>query len=332
MLLYYKESESPNVGYNGIQGCGYIDNRTILVQRVKHMIFDEFAAVVLLTSPAATGKTSLVQLLRREKAKDCLFIPIKFIASDAPSAFQQLADQSGLEFKGNEWRKPSKWGTNKRVVITIDDAQRQYQDVGFWDQLLKPTTYTPTKVHIVIVGTYLFSTKIPNHPAFSVIQHKLGTEDFMLSYTESVAFLKHVLPYPLSTYSILLDLIAQDCGGAIGALRILADFVVMNVKASSKDITEADIIQYIWSTEVFALLVRCFGTTVAENLEEVPTTEIQDLLYEERVLHTELSQEKNNITQLIRSGVLKSNNGSIMFASPLAQRYCQYLLSKKYRN
>jgi predicted AAA+ superfamily ATPase len=85
----------------------------------------EFNSVVLLTSPAGAGKTSLLTLLRARYHS--IYV---HCAPPAKDKVYNVLMEAGIDMHEKKW-------TNDHVVILIDDAQNTYGDTDGWTWFLK---------------------------------------------------------------------------------------------------------------------------------------------------------------------------------------------------
>jgi hypothetical protein len=108
------------------------------------------------------------------------------------------------------------------MVVFIDDAQAWYSEISFWNQLFKSTDlWLPDNVQFIISATHslIGGKEIPVE--FTSLPH-LQREDFLLSTDEAYQFIRLPgigLPETLRP-SNLKDLLVNECGGLIGALRL----------------------------------------------------------------------------------------------------------------
>jgi hypothetical protein len=185
----------------------------------------EKQGIVIISSPEATGKSSLLQLFRSEQhIEGALYLYTKF--SRGGDAFKQLEEEIGFYYDGAWYLDEDV--ENEKIVLVLDDAQCQYGNAKLWDKLLKRgcPLLANKKVYIVIACTYLLSG------GDSPVQFdtnnilRLRFDQLQLSHEESSALINSQsmgLHAPMQSFTSLKKLILNECDGHIGALRITID-------------------------------------------------------------------------------------------------------------
>ena len=106
---------------------------------------------VRLTSPAASGKSSLLKMYQHS-LKNTKVVWISCLTDK--SCFDLFVaigiDLENLEYKSNIGKR--------NTIIFLDDAQEKYMEVRFWEQLIKMTpNWLPSNIRFVISSTHLVS-------------------------------------------------------------------------------------------------------------------------------------------------------------------------------
>ena len=96
-------------------------------------------STVLLSSPAASGKSSLYKLYRAAN-KNVEVLGISFMDERTPFA---LLSEAGIDL---QQKKISKILAKKEVVVFLDDAQKKYGEGPFWETLVKALDYGCQKI------------------------------------------------------------------------------------------------------------------------------------------------------------------------------------------
>jgi predicted AAA+ superfamily ATPase len=139
---------------------------------------------IFITSPRATGKTSFLQLVRRDKPIDAIYFYVKVIESENP--FQQLKTETGIEWNEKEyqWFYPDDL-KERKVVIIVDDAHKIYHDEYFWTILFKSLVPTPKNFIFVFACSYLRTIGSMENPLIlTPCRSRINVHDFLLSKEE----------------------------------------------------------------------------------------------------------------------------------------------------
>ena len=178
-------------------------------------------------SPAATGKTSHIQLCI--DAVDKEKVVCKYINMQSFASGEECLKSINL-YMGKPWSEEyQQWRSEgKLVVVFLDDAQSQYGDaqVNFWECLIR-VFWTPPNVTFVVAATYSLSTYVAPI-SFEYMPRMLGG-DLILSPQECRDFLmqsadvEHLTNVALA--EVLRDARLQNmmiamCGGHIGCLKM----------------------------------------------------------------------------------------------------------------
>lgn len=111
-------------------------------------------SIVLLTSPAGSGKSSLFKLFKAATPNS----KVVGIPFDERTAFEQLCDE-GIYFKNREISEKFK---GKNVVVFLDDAQTKYSEVSFWEALGKKGNYTRKyQIHYFCYSFFVWRKRKP---------------------------------------------------------------------------------------------------------------------------------------------------------------------------
>lgn len=206
------------------------------------------------------------------------------------------------------------------TLVLLDDVQRQYSNTSFWEYLLKTNPNLFDQVRYVIACTHLIGRE-PSPIEFKSLPN-IHAEELLLTHDESLDFLSHStigLPSKFSTLMTLKKIIANECNGLIGALKISIDYLSATFKYAAT-ISEQAAIDAFLSVDLLDKMARCYGEVApilsGGNIENV----IIHLLADEVVNEIDYP---GGIKELIKYGVLRKFRGSnaIGFSSPLAKRY-----------
>ena len=308
-----------NNAFSGLHGVANVIPRDILIKKLFDFV-QQKVKFIIVSSPAGTGKTSAVSLLKDQLKSDTSFLihSISF-AGTSRLPYELLAD-SNLVFQNNEWKNPKFWH-DKRIIYFLDDAHCRYNDEGFWATLMKGTSGLPGNVQFIIAATYLLEG-VGSPVEFGSIQSRIGIADMTLSDEEAMLVLIANLPESQHSFSSLLTLIREECEGNIAALSKAAEFLTERSKLSSTgELDESAAIQSYLSRSLLNRMDRCFGTEA--NLIALGDSSKDALI--ELLRNGSIAKVQHNdpmISHLVKCGVLVIHDFlQILFASKLARRY-----------
>lgn len=326
----YSEVSFTVSGYNGLPSANQsaIFERPHLTAEIQQLVVNKNEKFVVLASPPATGKTSILQLLFMNQALGDNDVEYYLLTMTSQiSAFDQLA-QIGLVWKGNNWSYPDLWREKSSVVIMMDDSLKTYDNAAFWEILIKAGYKLPPKVCFIIASTYFLGGK-SSHVDFGSLPH-LILRNFMLSEEDSKAFLlnNNGLHRKFHNMISLLQIIVRESKGVIGIIRIAADHLNEIYKEIDNP-REEDVISQYLSRRTTNRFSRCFGDYSGIDhpslWDPVVRKLIIDLFGDAFVAADEATRKE--LSYLIERGYLvvvedeKNFVPGIEFSSPLAKRY-----------
>lgn len=321
-LMLGKPAKIFNNTSNGISTVDYILPRLGLVSKLAQYLHagNQF---IIISSPAGTGKTSVVHLLKYHLLKartigDFIFRGVQFSGS-AVSATEKLG-QIGLSFNACtcEWVVAPKL-REQRILLFLDDSHCQYQDIDFWANLMKETSPLPSNIQVIIVATFVLEGN-RSPVEFKSVTARIGRADMLLSEHESSDYIRHCVPDCLSSFAGFLKTIVSECGGTVAALRKVGEFFhqyCVHNALPSLDITVA--LELYFSRELLNVMFRLFGTKLPDCSNGTMRTMMIDLL---RNKSADCENEEI-VGQLIEAGIVAFNEDKkkITFASGLAHRF-----------
>ena len=276
--------------------------------------------VVRLTSPAASGKSSLLKMYQHS-LKNTHVVWISFLTEK--SAFDLLI-ANGIDLENHQYQSPI---GQRRTVMFLDDAQEKYWDIRFWQQLLKVSwNWLPSNIQVVISSTHLLSVSTSSPASFEYLP-KLERGDFLLTPNESKQFLELPvigLPQKIKSEN-LKQLVISHCGGLIGALRLSIDSLKDRFAKDIKP-TEEALLEHFLSATLLINMSRCFGNSHSCPIGNEFKTILKKIMVDEPyVLETEIlaslanQQDKDSYVSLKRAGILaKFPDENAGFSSELA--------------
>lgn len=346
LIVVVPEEDSPNstlvindiarTNWDGIDpGKPCLARESLLCKIYKDLISDEiysgdaplrhiiakrgYSDFFLLSSPAGSGKTSLLDLFKqRFRHINCIQISL-----NSPNSAFSLLKRAGIDVE----MKTSTLTPNKFHVIMLDDAQWKYEEKDFWPAFMKKGPWYPKNVRFIIAATHSFNAKVESPVEFEAIPIRLEREDFLLTDEEAMQFLN--LPNGLPSnmnYPELKNLIIRECEGLVGTLRISVDALHENFCATQSP-TQQELIDYYFSGECTRRMARCFGSDHKKPswdlLKKLLVKCFSGELIAPPQLHTLGPDEKECYSDLIKSGILttKENKAQLVFSSPISLRY-----------
>jgi DNA replication protein DnaC len=251
-FLARKEVHAPSFLTN------YADNTKYLMSR-HHKLLKNFQdelsdnQFTLLVSPPGTGKSTLIQLLH-DHHPEYEYIPISFSKSQNTLEIFEL---EGINFRKRIVSESLKNPRNAFVFI-IDDAHLRYEDEDFWYALLKGSRgWLPRNLKFIISAAHILTEFKSGYIDF-VNLPTLDSASFLLNEEESMEFLHSPIGiFNASSFKTLIKIIAKECGGVIGALRITSFYI--NVPTISDVSIEDALICYFYSLEVLRYLSTCYS-------------------------------------------------------------------------
>jgi len=156
--------------------------RPVLLAKLHKSILDH--RIVRLTSPSASGKSSLLNLYKYYREKDAKVI---WISCLSPKSCNELLAEIGINLAESRYEKNI---GNRQTIIFLDDAQAKFVEEEFWGRLVKHSlSFLPKTVSFIIVSIHLLSggTHSPTDLGYLPA---LGRDDFLLSAKESDEFLE----------------------------------------------------------------------------------------------------------------------------------------------
>ena len=270
---------------------------------------------VIMSSPAGTGKTSSLEMFSKRNIPDMNIVYVKM--NQEQSGIDALA-QFGLDLSGATCKVDSRYG-NKTTVFLLDDAQWRYGEAMLWDKLMKHEDFTPNHIRILVSAThYLGGGQSPSE--FNSISDgaKIPFDHLLLSEEESKRFLKDYLNFRFG-FDELVQIIVNDCGGNIGALRVAHDDLDESFRLwVNEHLTFEVVSSHYLSSKLLGRMSRCFGTAPLNGLETEMMGTIRELLFSQRKEYTILPDQFAN---LVKYGILSYHENKLSFMSPLAKRY-----------
>ncbi|KAI3631251.1 hypothetical protein MIR68_010741 [Amoeboaphelidium protococcarum] len=308
-----------NIGIDGIDLDIEHLKRNELVGKLQWLV--SRSSIVLLSSPAASGKSSLFKLYQAVN-RNVKVLRISFREERSPF---ELLSEVGIDLQQN---KISESLANKYVVVFIDDAQRKYGDGQFWVSLVKTTwMWMPDNIRFIISATHSLSGGKLIPVEFKSLP-SLMRKDFLLTDEEAYQLLEFRdigLPANLRQHKILKYVLVKQCGGLVGALRLSIDALYMEFFSSrNDDIEEALCLQYCLSDQFVQNMARCFGSAHSYPYGNEFKRYLKECFVGQRIRYDGFSnpQDDNVYSQLKKAGILvELPDSSVGFSSPLAKRY-----------
>jgi hypothetical protein len=217
-------------------------------------------------------------------------------------------------------------------LVILDDAQRKYNENSKWEVLIKAMPQELKNCRVIISAVHLLKPEIES-PVYFSRSATLTRKDFLLSHQESLAFLSDNsfgLGKKFEDCFELKTVIANECGGVIGALALSCD-ELHNGFPKSETVAEDEALRFYFSNSITESMKRCFGS----NHSRPVSNEVKDYLErfivgEPATLSIQTLEEKDKATAttLLKSGILEvvEESNEVKFTSRMAERfYVRYL-------
>ncbi|KAJ1564933.1 hypothetical protein HK096_005461 [Nowakowskiella sp. JEL0078] len=305
---------SVHVELNGIE----LQTPHLARQNLVTSITEKFESnrFVLLSSPAGSGKTSLLQIFQhRVILVDCIYVS-SFESADR--SLTGVLTSAGIDLKARTFPV-----VNGTVVIMLDDAQFTYEDRVTWSLFIKSAVlWLPSNIKFIISATHSLKGGQESPVEFTALP-KLNRKDFLLSYAESNEFLDSVIGLPTNMKSgVVKQVIIRDCGSLIGALRVAVNSLKLHFHKSYP--LEEELLQYYFSAESLSLASRIFGSEHTSPMNEGSKNMLAQCFQSKSASYSDDLTENEMKFFLVRqkARILVENDcKEIEFSSQLARRY-----------
>jgi hypothetical protein len=298
---------------------------------------------VLVNSPSASGKTSLFTLFStRYPELKVIHLPFTIWGSNMANFCQDII---GGFVKVNT-RDSIRFEKGSFYVIVLDDAHNAYQNLLFWQGLLKDivSSYAARKpnysVRFVISATRPSIGGVESPAEFINIPHRLSREDFLLSAEEAMELFRLRLPSKLLEFHQLLNIMIGECGGLIGALIVAISELSVDL-IQYLNPTEEQAMEVFFGLKMLLQMARCFGS----GHKAVGNMHLRTIMLDafagaivpipSNVKNLDDSSKKD-YENIVKGGILVPHYSGLnlvdglKFSSPLALRYyCQYLFPNR---
>ncbi|KAH9108321.1 hypothetical protein LEN26_014128 [Aphanomyces euteiches] len=209
---------------------------------------------LLLSSPPASGKTSLLTLFQHKYQSDKMVIKYISMKTNVDDPWMYLAG-FGLDY----YKRFCKY---KNVIYMLDDAQTLYDNCDFWFDLIKDLPlHFGGRVRFIISATHMISSGEQSSPPDFRLLETIGRDTLLLSTDQSLASLNLNAPlgFPsyLQNYLELKQTIVEECNGLIGAL---CKCVLFYDDQSRHHVpTQIECLQLFYSKKLLEYMDGCFG-------------------------------------------------------------------------
>jgi hypothetical protein len=293
--------------------------RKKLVEYVQRQVHAN--SIVLMSSSPGSGKSSMYKLFKAA-SKDLTVIYISLM--NQGTAYESLR-RRGLDL---ELLTCSKNLLKNKIVFFMDDAQKKYGEISFWESLCKGSgQWIPTNIKFLISATYDFSAGVESPVEFRSLP-RVERGDFLLSDEEGYQLLEFPdagLPPNIRHHKILKEVLVKECGGLVGALRMSIHAFINEIHSSKNGaIDEASCLQYCFSDSFAQHMARCFGSNHLNPVGNDLKSFLKALFGNKNLCSYsfESAQDNKIFSALKKAGILADLSGnSVGFSSPLAKRY-----------
>ncbi len=187
-------------------------------------------------------------------------------------------------------------------------------------QQLLGAIVTPDHIRILVSATHYLGGGLSPVEFDSITDDaKIPFDHFLLSEEESKGFLKDYLNFRFGSSDELVQIIVNDCGGNIAALRIACEDLHESFRfCSNENLTFENLSNHYLSSKLLGRMSRCFGTSPLNGLAQEVMGTIRELLFSQPKQYNFLP---NQFANLVKCGILSYHDHKLSFMSPLAKRY-----------
>eukprot|EP00475_Leptophrys_vorax_P039690 TRINITY_DN7206_c0_g1_i3.p1 TRINITY_DN7206_c0_g1~~TRINITY_DN7206_c0_g1_i3.p1 ORF type:complete len:506 (+),score=137.89 TRINITY_DN7206_c0_g1_i3:616-2133(+) len=284
--------------------------REALLKKVMEKLQD--SQFVVISSPPASGKTSLFELLNCKYKLRAHYVRCVKTEKSNLELIHQLFET--FDILRAEGRAPDPF------YVFLDDAQKIYDDSEFWEQLIIASKISTAKnFKFVISATHLLSIRSES-PADLQLFPRIIRDDLLISDEDASALIDmcdfcgfSLKLYPFSKYAIV-----KEAAGLIGAVIISVYKISDKFRHSSPE--ESDVLQYFLSAEFSSEIGRLFGTDI------MPIDDEFHLFLRNCFLNSGSSvlldgESRVVVNSLVKGGALVQTGDDYRFSSPLAKRF-----------
>jgi energy-coupling factor transporter ATP-binding protein EcfA2 len=309
---------SVNIKNDGIDIDTEHLERSELVQKLINKVHSN--SIVLLTSPAGSGKSSLYKLYK-VAATDKKVIGISCFKD---KTLFELLKAKGIDYENEIINE--KLLSGKDVVVFLDDAQAKYADTSFWEEFAKAAgLWLPKNIKFIVSATHSLNGGKESPVEFESLP-RLSRNDFLLSDEEAYQFLDFSdigLPEKMKLFPDLKAVLVKESGGLIASLRLAVD---SHKDAFMQDMhpTETTLLHHCFSNNFVQRMARCFGSRHSKPVGDDFKNFLKRCFSDDRTqLNGLMNQEDNDsYSSLKKAGILvEFPDTTFGFSSPLAKRY-----------
>ena len=256
-LVYVSSMHTAEMDLDGLVSGQARFKRPQLIEKIHQFTMKQ--TFTLISSPSASGKTSLIDMFM--EALDPTTNVTK-ISCVRPQSLRDLLLLGGIDISTLSYSPPANGHVH---YIMLDDAQKKYDDETTWTTLIKAmrTTLYENRCFVVISAVYSFKPGVVSPAAFGQLL-RVTSDDLLLNHDESIDFIADPsigLHEKFAEFTLLKNMIAVQCGGLIGALKISCSQI--NIAFSKEiNVKESDALQLFLSKTIMGPFSRCFGSPV----------------------------------------------------------------------
>ena len=322
LVELFNQQALQTLGNDGISFAGHHLERKDIVQNVIEVA--SASQYVVIGSPPATGKTSLMQLvgvaLETAGQKVCYFA-VRPGDEGVKWLFDKLVLSAGIDLRNGIWTSAA-LRDFPRVWILIDDAQNAYdkQFWSFWEALVKDLRSTlggaADKLRCVIAATYDLSTRdSPVH--FQGLAHipPRGSRLVLTPDEAEELYAARAQDRDWETWTDFKETLMRISSGHIGVLmqglRMLED---ARVTPPRRLLHERDALDWLRGGKFFAFLGRCFpdpGVIPQDQRDHILNSIVHaaSLAPSGDAMEVDGVEEVSQLASLRRAGVLAPGGG-----------------------
>ncbi|KAJ3002261.1 UNVERIFIED_CONTAM: hypothetical protein HDU68_006361, partial [Siphonaria sp. JEL0065] len=307
-----------NLELNGIDLLSPHLDRLELLKSIAYSV--QSNRFTLLSSPAGSGKTSVLQLFQKWVKVRCIYLSPYRATKElgiSTSNCLKLLLQAGIKADDKSFPESS-----EPLIVMIDDAQYTYDNKDAWTSLMKEVVlWLPHSIKFIISATHIMKGGVESPVEFKSLP-TFDRQDFLLSEAESKVFLDSPIGLrgDMKFDSLKQNIIIQ-CAGLIGSLRLSVDGLTAEFAKSQP--TETNALLYYLSAGALSRMARVFGSDHSLPVDGILKDFVAECFTSGFTRSPRGLDDDDDLcfTRLQKAGILVVDQSFIKFSSIMGQRY-----------
>jgi hypothetical protein len=298
-------------GLDGILGQEKYLLRENLVNTALDMLKND--RFLLISSPPATGKTSLLQILGT-----CHFHQYEYLRCRRSTDPYQVLKSIGLDLTTEKFQI-----NGRKLIVFLDDAQNIYQHDDFWTVLIKEASSRCPFFKFIISATHNLNDSLESPMVLQSLTSRIDRSLMLLtgSDIEELFDILDVGSFAFKDFPTARQVISNEASGVVGAIVISVRKIFWKLR-DYRSMEESQILQYFYSKEFSSELGRLFGA----DRDSLIVPELRFFLSDcflcpARKPNFNDLEARKLLNILVKGGVLVETGDFYSFSSALAKRF-----------